>query len=230
MSFFKDFFSRAGRVVRGQANSGMDAVEDATFESTLKQTVRDMKTELNNVVKASAEAMSHHNRLEAEFQRYETQSADWKEKAKLALNKGNEDLAKKALSKKAECDQQVESLRPGVEDARKASAALKDKVADLKRRISEAERNAGTLIARRNAARASKKVSQALAGVGDGSNAFSALSRFEDSVKKEEATAKAFDNLSTDADDDLADEFAALETTTVDADLEALRAEMEKGS
>lgn len=229
MSFFKDFFSRAGRVVRGQANSGMDSIEDATFESTLKQTVRDMKTELNKVVRASAEAMSHHNRLEAEYQQYGKQSADWKDKAKLALNKGNEDLAKKALAKKAECDQQVEALRPGVEDARKASGSLKEKVSDLKRRISEAERNAGTLIARRNAAQASKKVSAALAGVGDGSNAFAALSRFEETVKKDEATAKAFDSLSTDGDDDLADEFAELETSDVDDDLAALRAEMEKG-
>ncbi|MEM7260360.1 MAG: PspA/IM30 family protein [Planctomycetota bacterium] len=228
MSFFRDFFGRAGRVVRGQANKGMDSVEDATFEATLKQTVRDMKTELNNVVKASAEAMSHHNRLEAEFKKYERSSADWKEKAKLALEKGNEGLAKKALAKKAECDSQVEALRPGVEDARTASASLKEKVSDLKRRISEAERNAGTLIARRNAAKASKKVSQALAGVGDGSNAFQALDNFEESVKREEAQAKAFDNLSTDVDDDLEKEFAELETSDVDDDLAALKAEMGK--
>ena len=62
MGFFSDFFSRAGRVVRGQTNRSMDAVESLTFESTLKQTVRDMKTELNKVVKSSAEAMSHYNR------------------------------------------------------------------------------------------------------------------------------------------------------------------------
>ncbi len=226
MSFIGDFFSRAGRVIRGQANKGMESVEDATFESTLKQTVRDMKAELNRVVRSSAEAMSHHNRLEAEYRRYEQQSEDWKEKAKLALSKGNEDLAKKALAKKAECDTQLESLKPGVEDARAASSALKNKVSDLKRRISEAERNAGTLIARRNAARASKKVSQALAGVGESSNAFAALSQFEDSVKKEEATAKAFDTLSVDEDSDLAAEFASLESSNVDSDLEALKKEM----
>jgi len=228
MGFFRDLFGRAGRVVRGQANQGMDVVEDATFEATLKQTVRDMKTELNKVVKASAEAMSHHNRLEAEFRKWEQSSADWKDKAKLALDKSNEDLAKKALAKKAESDQQLDTLRPGVEDARTASAALKDKVSDLKRRISEAERNAGTLIARRNAAKASKKVSQALAGVGDSSNAFAALNNFEESVKREEAQAKAFDSLSTDGDEELESEFDELETSNVDDDLAALKAEMGK--
>ena len=60
MGFFSDFFSRAGRVARGQANKSMDAVETATFEATLKQTVRDMKTELTKVVRSSGEAMSHY--------------------------------------------------------------------------------------------------------------------------------------------------------------------------
>ena len=43
MSFLSNFFNRAGRVARGQANRGMDSIESATFENTIKQTVRDMK-------------------------------------------------------------------------------------------------------------------------------------------------------------------------------------------
>ena len=46
MGFFSDLFSRAGRVVRGQASKGMDVVEDATFESTLKQTVPEITKKL----------------------------------------------------------------------------------------------------------------------------------------------------------------------------------------
>ncbi len=226
MGFFSDMFGRAGRVVRGKANQGMSAVEDATFESTLKQTVRDMKTELNKVVRSSAEAMSHYNRLEAEFRKYEGQSEDWKEKAKLALEKGNEDLAKKALAKKGESDSQVSALKDSVDQARVASGKLKDKVGELKRRIEEGERNAGILIARRNAARANKKVSMALAGVGDGNNAFAALSNFEEAVNREEAAAKAYDSLSEDIDEDLAEEFEALAKSDVSDELAALKAEM----
>jgi phage shock protein A len=54
MAFLQDIFGRMGRVARGQANAGVDAMEDATFEATVRQTVADMKTELNNVVRASA--------------------------------------------------------------------------------------------------------------------------------------------------------------------------------
>ena len=53
MAFLSDIFGRVGRVARGQANAGVDALEDATFEATVKQTVADMKTELNNVERAA---------------------------------------------------------------------------------------------------------------------------------------------------------------------------------
>src|SRR5512139_574943 len=103
MGFVSDLFNRVGRVMRGQANQGIGAIEDATFEATVKQTVADMKTELNNVIRASAVAMSNYNRLDAEYQKYVQQAADWKDRAGKALDAGNEDLARKALAKKAEC-------------------------------------------------------------------------------------------------------------------------------
>ena len=113
MGFLSDIFGRIGRVARGQANQGMDAIEDATFEATVRQTVADMKTELNNVVRASAVAMSNYNRLDAEYQKYVRQSQEWKDRAGLALDAGNEDLARKALAEEGECDQQVASMQIG---------------------------------------------------------------------------------------------------------------------
>ena len=226
MGFFSDIFNRAGRVARGQANQSMGAVEDATFEATVRQTVEDMKTELNKVVQSSAMAMSNYNRLDAEYQKYIRQSQEWKDRAGLALDAGNEDLAKKALAKKAECDKQVASLQSAVDAARQASESLKSQVTELKHKIEEGERTATTLVARKNAALAQRKVSEALAGVGKADNAFAALSRFEEGVAKEEATAKAFDQLrAAGSSSSLEAEFAQLQGHTVEAELEALKRE-----
>lgn len=226
MGFFSDIFNRAGRVARGQANQGMTVVEDATFETTVRQTVVDMKTELNNVVRSSAMAMSNYNQLDAEYQKYVRQSQEWKERAGLALDAGNEDLARKALAKKAESDKQLASLQAAVDSARQASEKLKTQVTDLKHRIDDGERTATTLVARKNPALAQRKVSEALAGVGKADNAFAALSTFERSVAKEEATAQAFDQLaSAGKDTNLEAEFAQLQGHTVDAELEALKRE-----
>jgi phage shock protein A len=226
MAFLSDIFSRAGRVTRGQVNQGMSAVEDATFEATVRQTVADMKTELNNVVRSSAMAMSNYNQLDAEYQKYVKQSADWRARAGQALDAGNEDLAKKALAKKAESDRQVASLQTAVDSAKNASESLKAQVTELKHKIEEGERTATTLVARKNAAMAQRKVSEALAGVGKADNAFATLSTFEQSVAKEEATAKAFTELAnTGTDKGLEAEFAQLSGHTVDDDLAALKRE-----
>src|ERR1700744_1574621 len=142
MSFFSDIFNRTGRVARGQANQVVSAMEDATFESTVKRTVADMKTELNNVVRSSAMAMSNYNQLDAEYQKYVRQSQEWKDRANQALDAGNEDLAKKALAKKAESDRQVASLQGAIDSAKQASESLKAQVTELKHKIEEGERTA----------------------------------------------------------------------------------------
>ena len=229
MAFLGDMFSRLGRVARGQANQGVGVIEDATFEATVNQTVADMRTELNNVVRASAMAMSEYNRLDAEYQKYVKQSEEWKNRAGMALDAGNEDLAKKALAKKAESDRQVASMQTAVQSAQATSEKLKQQVADLKRKIDEGERTATTLVARKNAATAQRKVSEAMAGVGNADNAFSALGKFEESVAREEATAKAYDQLaSAGKDDDLEAQFAQLGDHGVDAELEAMKRERQK--
>ena len=152
MAFLSDVFGRIGRVARGQANAGVDALEDATFEATVRQTVADMRTELNKVVRASASAMSNYNTLDAEYQKYVRQSDEWKGRANQALDAGNEDLARKALAKKSESDQQVASMQQSVESAKSTSERLKQQVVELKRKIDEGERTATTLVARKNAA------------------------------------------------------------------------------
>src|SRR6202011_2410268 len=172
---------------------------------------------------SSAMAMSNYNQLDAEYQKYVRQSQEWKDRAGQALDAGNEELAKKALAKKAESDKQVASMQAAIESARGASDSLKSQVTELKHKIEEGERTATTLVARKNAAMAQRKVSEALAGVGKADNAFATLSNFEESGAKEQATAKAFDQLaSSGKDSGLEAEFAQLQGHTVDAELEAL--------
>ena len=117
--------------------------------------------------------MSNYNRLDAEYQKYVRQSQEWKDRAGQALDAGNEDLAKKALAKKAESDRQVASMQTAIDGARATSEKLKQQVGELKRKIEDGERTATTLVARKNAASAQRKVAEAMAGVGNADNAFS---------------------------------------------------------
>src|SRR5450756_2475998 len=172
MAFLSEIFGRMGRVARGQANAGVDAMEDATFEATVRQTVADMKTELNNVVRASAMAMSNYNGLQAEYDKYVRQSQEWKDRAGMALDAGNKDLAKKALAKKAECDTQVNSMKLSVDNAQATSVPAVRSPSSILRLSSPTCCFNFSLVARKNAAVAQRKVSEAMAGVGSADNAF----------------------------------------------------------
>lgn len=230
---FWDFFSRGDRVVRGKANAAMDAIEDANFETTVRQTVKDMKDELRKLVTASADAVANTARLERQHGKFLAQADEWKGRAKTALKAGKEDLARSALMKKKELEKQASDLDPAVTSARTVSDKLKSRIDEMKSRIDEAERNVSTLVARKNAATAQKKVAQALSDVGTSDDAFATLNRFEQAVEKEEAAAIAFDQLAagTSADADLEEQFAALEmdglAVGMKDDLAALKNELE---
>ena len=102
-------------------------------------------------------------------------------------------------------------MQASVDSAQQASETLKTQVMELKRKIDEGERTATTLVARKNAAQAQRKVAEALAGVNSADNAFAALGTFEEKVAREEATAQAFNTLaSAGKDDELEKQFAAL--------------------
>lgn len=220
------FFSRLWRLIRGKANDGAEFLEDRNFETVVRQSVRDLETELNRVVKASAEAMSNFNRLEADYKKNERQSEEWKEKAKVALAAGNEELARKALEKKAEFDALMVKAAPTLRTASEVKDKLKKQVDVYRGKIEESKRNASTLIARKNAADAQKKVAKILAGVKDGDNAFAALSRFEETVTREEAVAQAYEEMGQTEDRQLEEQFANLQVSTGDDALEALKSEM----
>ena len=225
------FFGRLFNIGKGKAHAALEAAEDATFETTLKQNVREMEKERDSLVRSVAEAMSNTNKLEADYNTQVRQAEEWHAKAKKALGLGKEDLAKAALGKKKEYEERAASLKPSVDNAQKARVMLKSKVETLSKKIDEAKRNTGTLIARKKAAEASKKVAKVLSSnLSSSDDAFGAMARFEESVSNSEAEAKAWDDLGDlgNADADLEKQFAEMGTTSTDDDLAALKAEMAK--
>ena len=220
--------NRLFRVSKGKLNEGVDILEDATFESTLQQGIRDMEAELHKVIRSSADAMSNCNRLEVEYNKFVEQSKDWEDKAKKALKAGNEDLARKALAKKTECDQQATSLKTAVEQGVVARDKLKNQVEELRRKIDDSKRKASTLIARKNAANAQKKMAQVMSGLGTDNNAFASICRVEEAVNREEASAKAFESMSAGSDPDIEKEFDELDVSSTDTELARMKAELEE--
>lgn len=217
--------SRFWEVGKSNVHALLDKAEDPT--KMINQVIRDAEDDYARARSAVAEAIAQEKLLKKKLNEAQEGSIEWEKKAGLALQKGDEDLARKALMRKQEYDKQIASLSPQLETATQNSAKLKETLSSLQQRIESAKRRRGTLVARQKAAEAQKKVQRTLSSISSSSNAFSKMDRMEEKITAMEAESEALTELEVEGSS-LDREFADLETTSVDDELSALKQKMGK--
>ena len=115
------FFDRLGRLVRASANAAVSSMEDPV--KILDQSVADMQADLVKLRQAVALAIASQKRLRSQADQAEAQAKTWYERAELALKKGEEDLAREALTRRKTFQETATSLNGQVssQDGRKPS-------------------------------------------------------------------------------------------------------------
>ena len=98
-------FSRMSNMVKAKVNTTLDNMENPI--ELLDQKIRDMEEQLNTAKINSAKVLGNVHEIERKLKVAQAESDDYDAKVKLALSKGNEDLAKRALAKKVEMDKKV---------------------------------------------------------------------------------------------------------------------------
>ena len=111
--------------------------------------------------------------------------------AKMALQQGNQDLAKKALTNKVNADKQAEQYQSMYDQATTQVDALKNQVDALKQKLDEARSRQSMLIARSKMADAQQSMAKSLGNM-DSSSAFAKLDKMEEKIESKEARADAF--------------------------------------
>ncbi|MFR0950523.1 MAG: PspA/IM30 family protein [Ruminococcus callidus] len=101
-------FSRIGDVVKSNINDLIDRAEDP--EKMVKQIILDLQKEVSNATTALGKKASERI-AKRQYDDAVKTSADWEMKAKAALNAGEVDLAKKALSNKVKADESVKQYQ-----------------------------------------------------------------------------------------------------------------------
>lgn len=216
-------FERLGDLLKANVNDMLDKAEDP--EKMVKQIIIDMEAQVNEATQGLGAAMGSEKQALKQLESAKASSADWNNKAKLALQSGNEELAKKALAQKASVDQNIVQFQAAYDTMSMQTAQLKDQVRQLKAKLEEARMKQNMLIARSKMADAQKGISTSLNST-DSTSAFSKLEKMEQKVNAKEAEAQAFSEMAGESNS-VADEFAALETeNAVDDELAKLKAEM----
>ncbi|MCM8711606.1 PspA/IM30 family protein [Clostridium sp. SYSU_GA19001] len=207
-------FNRLSNIFRAKVNNAIDNMENPI--ELLDQKIRDMEESLNNAKLSSAQILGNVHEIEKKMQNAEKESKDYDAKVRLAMSKGNEELAKKALEKKLEADRSYNSLKVSYDDARAKAEAVKAKLKDLEEEIEKTRRYRDEAAARYNNAEAAGKVNEILANVDTKNNKIN-LNDIERKIQKKEAYAEGLGELKED--NSLENEFKKLEEIDLDEEL-----------
>jgi phage shock protein A len=215
---------RLSRLVRANLNAFVSDAEDPI--KILDQSVADMQEDLVKLRQAVAIAIASQKRLENQANQAREQIQNWLSRAELAVKKGEEDLAREALSRKKTFQETFESLTNQFQSQNGQVEKLKKSLLLLERKIAEARTKKDMLKARAQAAKAQQKIQSAVGDLG-GKSAMAAFERMEDKVEALEASGQAALEL---AGEDLESKFAALEGgDDIEKELETLRSQLKSG-
>ncbi len=218
-------FSRLGDLLKSNINDLIDKAENP--EKMVKQIIIDMEAQVRDATQALGQVMGSEKQALKQLENAKQTSAEWEAKAKMALQAGNQELAKKALANKISSDNMIESFQESYNTISLQVAELRERVDILRSKLEEARAKQNMLIARSKMASVQKNVATSLSGT-DSSSAFAKLDKMEQKIEGKEAEAQAFSEMSGDTTF-ARDEFKELETNNaVDAELERLMAEMNK--
>lgn len=189
------FFKRISDIVSANLNDMAEQFEDP--EKMLRQAIREMEESISEVTQQTAKAMANEKTLQRELDRNQAQADEWQRRAGTAVDAGDDELAKKALTRKNEHAKLVSALEDQLESAREASVALRRQLDGMKAKLSEGQRNLATLAARKRAADFRRKMDSQAAGVNADVDydAFAKFDRLKSKVEQAEAEADALAEL-----------------------------------
>ncbi len=220
-------FSRIQTIISSNINALLDGAEDP--EKMINQTLVEMQESLRETKVAVARAIRDKKMLEDKYEETAKQVDYWEEKAVIAVEKGDDALAKEALKRKNDQSEAAADLKNQLETMTKNVDALKSSCAALESKMEEAKRKKEVLLARLKNAETSKKINENVGKFkATSTSAFETFDRMEKQVNYAEAEAEAVQELS-DPDTDIKKKFEQLESNDkVDNELEALKKRLGK--
>jgi phage shock protein A len=218
-------FDRLSRVIRANMNDLVSKAEDP--EKLLEQALIDMQEDLIQLRQAVASTIATQKRTEQQYQKNLQSAEQWQQRAQLALSKGDENLARQALTQKKTYADTATALKIQLDQQVTQVETLKRNLIALESKISEAKTKKDMLKARAQAAKANQQLSEAMTNIGT-SSAMAAFERMEEKVMQIEAQSQAAAEIGGTG---IESQWAQLEGgSAVDDELAMLKLQMAGGS
>lgn len=183
-------FSRLNQVIKSNLNALLDQAQDP--DKLIGQTVSDMKSGLKKARKELVTTLGTAKRLDKKAAELEQEAQDWERKAVLAVEQGDDELAREALRRKARTTKEAQRTR-------ERAAAQSASVDQMKAALERLEQKADDLEARRPALAAQvRKARDASTASGNPltqDSAFDDLEKMADNIDQLDAEIEAHEVL-----------------------------------
>jgi phage shock protein A len=212
-------FSRTRDIIAANMTELLDRSEDPA--RMIRMIIVEMEETLVEVRAAAARWMADGKELRRSCQRLEDLTANWTDKAELALSKGREDLARAALVERQKAEEMAESIKGEIATVEATLKSYEADIARLQNKLREARARQNAIAVRLESAMTRARAREVL----HGSRTEEAFSRFELLERRADFAEGRADALALAGPKDLEEEIAELKAAEkVDAELAAMKA------
>ena len=212
-------FTRFRDIVSANLNSILDRAEDP--EKMVRLMIQEMEDTLIEVKSGCAGFMADQKRVERDIDAVEAEVAEWDARARLAVEKGRDDLARAALAEKQRFATKAATLADQAAGFRDLVANAQADISQLEAKLNDA-REKQRLIIQRRAAALNRIGAQSRIRQFDTSEAFVRFEAYQNGIDRLEAQAGLVDSLRPK--ENLRAQFADLENAdVVEQELEKLK-------
>jgi phage shock protein A len=186
-------FRRIADIVSANLNEMVERFEDP--ETMLRQAIREMEQAVSLALDRAVAVVANEKLLTRRIEEQRRQSERWQQRAVQAVERGEDDLARRALSQRMELDGLIESLETQQTGAADLSRKLRRQIEAMRIKLAEAKRRLAAVTARKRVAEARKRLALASPDL----SRFDSVSNFDrwmERMELAEAEAEAWCELS----------------------------------
>lgn len=215
-------FSRFTDIINSNINALLDQAEDP--KKMIRLIIQEMEETLVEVRSSCARIIADKKEATRRLQRLQNEAGEWENKAKLAVSKSRDDLARAAIAEKAEVEEEAAATEAELDMLESHLDTLNDEIAQLQVKLDDAKAKQKALLLRANTAKSRYKMKSQLRK-DNLENAFNKFEAFERRMDELEGHVESMDigrqNLASEIDSLAADD-------KINSELERLKKEMKQ--
>ncbi len=216
-------FSRMTDIINSNINAMLDQAEDP--EKMIRLIIQEMEDTLVEVRSSSARVLADRKAAARRLEQVQEEASGWEAKARLAISKEREDLARAALQEKRAIEEEVAVVAGELQATDEHIAQLNDEVAQLQQKLGDAKAKQKAMLMRSKTVESRIKVKRQMHRDALDS-AFQRFEYFERRMDNLESQLESMD-LGREVSTDLASEIDSLQQDArITDELERLKAEM----